>query len=84
MKGTGFVRKMDELGRIVIPMEFRRSFNWDAGAAIEIFMDDEGIYLRKYQAGCIFCGEANKTEKIKGKDVCLNCCSDLLESNSWK
>lgn len=80
MKGTGFVRKIDELGRIVIPKEFRRSKGWDEGSSLEILMDEEGIYLRKYQIGCVFCGESD-TEKryaaLGEKKVCFPCFREL-------
>ena len=56
MKSTGIVRKVDELGRIVLPIEIRRTMNIDKCDAVEIFVDEEKIVLKKYQPACIFCG----------------------------
>ena len=49
MKATGIVRKLDGLGRIVLPIELRRAYGMEPGTAIEVFTDDEGFILRKYQ-----------------------------------
>ncbi len=58
MKSTGIVRKVDELGRIVLPIEIRRTFDIEIKDAVEIFVDDEYIVLKKYEPACIFCGNA--------------------------
>ncbi len=58
MKATGIVRKVDELGRIVIPMELRRTLDIEKEDSVEIFVDDGSIVLRKYEPACIFCGNA--------------------------
>ncbi|MDR1193586.1 MAG: AbrB/MazE/SpoVT family DNA-binding domain-containing protein, partial [Peptococcaceae bacterium] len=59
MKSTGIVRKVDELGRVVIPIELRRTLGIDLKDALEIYVDEEKIILKKYEPACIFCGSAN-------------------------
>ena len=56
MKSTGIIREMDELGRIVIPIELRRSLDMTKGTNIEIFVEDDVISLRKVKDSCVFCG----------------------------
>ena len=77
MKATGIVRKLDVLGRIVIPMELRKTFDLQINDPIEIFMDGGDIILRKYQPSCIFCGDANEVQQIRGKNVCKACLQDI-------
>ena len=58
MKSTGIVRKVDELGRIVLPIELRRTLDIAEKDSLEIYVDDDSIILRKYQPACIFCDNA--------------------------
>lgn len=67
MKSTGIVRKVDELGRIVLPIELRRTLGIEEKDRIEIFVDGESIILRKYQPACIFCDNAKDIINYKGK-----------------
>ena len=60
MKSTGIVRKVDELGRIVLPIELRRTMNIDVKDAMEIYVDGDQIVLKKYEPSCIFCGSAKR------------------------
>lgn len=60
MKSTGVVRKVDELGRIVIPIELRRTMGIEEKDALEIYVDNEKIILKKYEPACIFCGNAEE------------------------
>jgi len=78
MKATGIVRKIDELGRIVLPIELRRTLTIDNGDPVEIFVDDELVVLRKYHPACIFCNSADEITIYKGKNVCREC---VLEMN---
>ena len=78
MKSTGIVRKVDELGRIVLPIELRRTFNIDVRDAIEIYVDGNQIILKKYEPTCIFCGASSGLRDFKGKCVCSNCIQSLL------
>lgn len=82
MKATGIVRKVDELGRVVIPIELRRTLGIKAGDALEIFTDEVAylpgqIVLRKYAPGCVFCGSVEDTQEFRGQRVCYNCATAL-------
>ena len=77
MKSTGIVRKVDELGRIVLPIELRRTLGIDDNDSLEIFVEDNTIVLRKYLPACIFCGNARDIVSYKGKNVCGNCAREL-------
>ena len=73
MKSTGVVRKVDELGRIVLPIELRRHFDIAEKDPLEIYVDEESIILKKYVPACIFCGNAKDVITFKGKKVCPEC-----------
>lgn len=77
MKSTGIVRKVDELGRVVLPMELRRSFDIAEKDALEIYVDGEQIILKKYEPACIFCGQAKDINSYKGKNICPDCIEEL-------
>ena len=77
MKSTGIVRKVDELGRVVIPIELRRNLDIDVKDALEIFVDGEHIILKKYAPACIFCGQAKDVTSFKGKNICPACLEEL-------
>ena len=77
MKNTGIVRKLDDLGRIVLPKETRKVLDMEEGTPLEIFVDGQTIVLRKYQASCIFCGEAADVTEYKGKKICKKCLKEL-------
>ncbi|WP_027717134.1 AbrB/MazE/SpoVT family DNA-binding domain-containing protein [Desulfovirgula thermocuniculi] len=79
MKSTGVVRKVDELGRIVIPIELRRTLGIDEKDAMEIYVDNEKIILKKYEPACIFCGNASDVKHFRGKLVCKNCAMEMYE-----
>ncbi len=80
MKSTGIVRKLDDLGRIVIPMELRRIFGIAPDDAIEIFVQDDKIVLQKYEEQCTFCNSEDNLTEYKGKQVCGDCLKELSES----
>ncbi len=77
MKSTGIVRKVDELGRVVIPIELRRTLDIQIKDPLEIFVDEDKIILRKFSPSCIFCGEAKDIENFKGKNICPGCKAEL-------
>ena len=77
MKATGIVRKLDVLGRIVIPKELRTTFDLKEDDPIEIFVDGEDIVLRKYQPSCIFCNEADDVVQFEGKNICRKCLTKM-------
>ena len=73
MKSTGIVRKVDELGRVVIPIELRRTLQIEERDALEIYVDGEKIILKKYEPACIFCGNAENVQNFKEKNICKDC-----------
>lgn len=77
MKSTGVVRKVDQLGRIVIPMELRKTIGIKEKDPLEIYTDGDSIVLRKYEPCCIFCGEAEGVIRYKGKNICRKCIKEL-------
>jgi len=77
MKSTGVVRKVDELGRIVIPIELRRTMGIEEKDALEIYVDAEKIILKKYEPACIFCGNAEDVINWRGKNLCKSCLTEL-------
>lgn len=78
MKSTGMVRKIDELGRIVIPKEMRRTFDLKENVdALEIFVDDNMIVLKKYEPSCVFCNSSKDIHTFKGRNVCSACAAEL-------
>ncbi|MGH4117787.1 AbrB/MazE/SpoVT family DNA-binding domain-containing protein [Clostridium sp.] len=79
MKSTGVVRRVDELGRIVIPIELRRNLDIVEKDALEIYVDGEMIILKKYQPACIFCGEVKDVVNYRGKNICTPCLDHLKQ-----
>ena len=77
MKSTGIVRKVDELGRVVIPIELRRTLNIEEKDSLEIYVDGEHIILKKYEPACIFCGNAKDVVQYKGKNICPICMDEF-------
>jgi len=77
MKSTGIVRKVDELGRIVLPIELRRTLDIMERDALEIYVDGDCVVLKKYAPSCIFCGDAKNVVNFRGKNVCPNCIREL-------
>lgn len=77
MKSTGIVRKVDELGRVVIPIELRRTLTIEEKDSLEIYVDGEHIILKKYEPACIFCGDARDVKSYKGKNICPACMDEL-------
>lgn len=77
MKATGIVRKVDNLGRIVVPKELRNTLNIQEGSPLEIYTDDGQIILKKYEPDCIFCGEVEGVVNWKGKNICKKCLHEL-------
>ncbi len=80
MKSTGIVRKVDELGRVVIPIELRRTLGIEVKDALEIYVDGEKIILKKYEPACIFCGNADHVKHFGGRIICQECISKLIEN----
>lgn len=81
MKSTGIVRKIDDLGRMVIPIELRKTMNIDKKDPMEIYVDEEKIILKKYEPACIFCGNADEIFEFEGKSVCHECVDKMANKN---
>jgi transcriptional pleiotropic regulator of transition state genes len=77
MKSTGVVRKIDELGRIVLPSELRKVFGIREGDELEISVEGETIILQKRLDACLFCGTASPVLQFQGRTVCENCAAEL-------
>ena len=77
MKSTGIVRKMDDLGRVVIPIELRRTLEIAEKDPLEIYVDGNMIILKKYEPACIFCGDAKDVVTYTGRNICANCLKEM-------
>ncbi len=84
MKATGIVRHVDELGRVVIPIEIRRNMSIEVRDSLEIFVRDGEIILKKYEPACIFCGNPGNITQFEGKNVCKNCMEKISEKLAEK
>jgi transcriptional pleiotropic regulator of transition state genes len=79
MKSTGIVRKIDDLGRMVIPIELRKTMNINKKDPMEIFVDGDKIILKKYEPACIFCGSADDIIEYEGRTICGSCKEKIAE-----
>lgn len=79
MKSTGIVRRVDELGRVVIPIELRNKFDIKEKDPIEIYVDGSSIVLKKFEPNCVFCGNSKNLVRYKEKLVCSKCAKQLGE-----
>ena len=73
MKSTGIVRKVDSLGRVVLPIELRRTLNVAERDELEIFVEGNSVVLKKYEPSCVFCGSAKDIFQFAEKNVCGAC-----------
>ena len=79
MKSAGIVRKVDELGRIVLPIEMRRTLDIEEKDALEIYVEGSSVILKKYKPSCIFCDTTKDIVVFKGKNICPKCLKELKE-----
>ena len=84
MKSTGIIRRMDELGRVVVPIEIRNQFNIAEKDPIEIYVEGEKIVLKKFQPNCIFCGNTKNLLTYNDKLICENCSKKIGNLNQDK
>ena len=77
MKSTGIVRKVDELGRIVLPIEQRRTLDIAERDELEIYLDDDKVVLKKYEPSCIFCGSSCGLVTYHGRNICMECIENM-------
>jgi transcriptional pleiotropic regulator of transition state genes len=76
VKSTGVVRKVDDMGRIILPAELRERYHIRKGDSLEILFDDTSVILRKYEPFCAFCDGAVELVRFRGKNVCRQCISE--------
>lgn len=81
MKATGIIRKLDELGRVVIPKEIRNKLDIEEKDPIEIYLDGNSIILKKFESGCIFCNNSKDLTAYKDKLICKKCLAKLTDIN---
>ena len=79
MKDTGVIRKLDELGRITLPMELRKSLHLEEKDPLQIFVEDDKIVLKKYEPTDIFTGETEELVEYCGKKVSKNTILELAK-----
>ena len=79
MKSTGIVRKVDELGRIVLPIEMRRTLDIGEKDALEIYVEGSSVILKKYKPSCVFCDATKDITVFKGQNICPKCLKELKE-----
>ena len=77
MKSTGIIRRVDELGRVVIPIELRNKFGIAEKDPIEIYVEGSNIILKKHEPNCIFCGNSTDVFTFKGRNICPHCLEEL-------
>ena len=77
MKTTGIIRKVDELGRIVLPIELRRTLDIEERDEMEIYLESDRIILQKFEPSCIFCASSNRLVSFHGKNVCHECIHNI-------
>ena len=81
MKSTGVIRRVDELGRVVIPIELRTQFGISEKDPMEIYVDGSSIVLKKYEPNCIFCGNSKKLIDFEGKLICKKCANNIYKAS---
>ena len=77
MKSTGIVRRVDELGRIVLPIEMRRTLDIAERDSLEIYVDGSSVILKKFVSSCVFCNSADDLVSFRGKCLCPRCLQEL-------
>ena len=81
MKSLGIVRKVDKLGRIVLPIETRKRLDLGPKDTVEIFVEKDRVVLKKYEPCCIFCGDADDVIMYKDKRICRSCLEELKKTD---
>lgn len=80
MKATGIVRKVDELGRVVLPIELRRTLGISEKDPIEIFVEGESVIFKRYEPACVFCNSTTNIKQFRGKLICGECIAAMFEN----
>ena len=84
MKSTGIIRRVDELGRVVIPIEIRNKFQIAEKDPIEIYVEGSSIIIKKFEPNCIFCGSTKDLVEYKDRLVCSKCAENLNQLRESK
>jgi len=79
MKSTGIIRKVDDLGRVVLPIEFRRVLDISERDEVEIVLENDQIILQKFEPVCVFCGGNQELISFNRKNVCRTCIQKMAE-----
>ncbi len=82
MKTPGMIRKIDDLGRIVLPSQLRKSLDLQCGDELEVYMEENCLVLKKFSPACIFCGEIRGLMSFRGKNVCGKCIQIMKDSRN--
>lgn len=77
MQEIGVIRRMDNLGRVVLPAHIRKELKWEQDTPLEIFADGKGVYLQAYEKSCVFCGERENIQFFEGRHICGQCVERL-------
>lgn len=79
MRSIGTIKIVDELGRLIIPHELRKTMNIDIQDPIEVYIENNKIIIKKYIPSCVFCGENTHNINYMGRSICKNCLSEMRE-----
>ena len=79
MKSTGIIRKVDELGRVVLPVEIRRRLDIAERDEVEFYLEDDRVVLKKYEPSCVFCASSCNLVNYHGRNICMDCIHQLNE-----
>ncbi|AJS59645.1 AbrB/MazE/SpoVT family DNA-binding domain-containing protein [Paenibacillus sp. IHBB 10380] len=79
MKPAGVVRKVDQLGRIVLPKSLRKRYQMNEGDPVEILVQGEHIILERYRPKCVFCGSIEEVSDFKDRYICAPCLSEMTQ-----
>lgn len=77
MKSTGIIRRIDELGRVVIPSEIRNQLSLEEKDSVEIYVDGSRVILKKFEPNCLFCNSTKNLKNYKGKLICDKCAEKI-------
>ena len=77
MKTTGMIRQLDALGRVVLPIELRRTLDINTRDMLEILVEGNSVILHKYEPNCLLCGSGSGLTPYKDKQICKRCLSEL-------
>lgn len=77
MRAVGIVRHVDQLGRVVLPKDLRKTYRMETGDPVEIFVQGESILLEHYSPQCVFCGTKERIFEFKEKNVCVECSTEI-------